>query len=85
MTSLRNDQREVANRLIQLLSVHGIAGLQAPTGWGGKSFVASFMVKELGGRWLWSSSLINALVQASNALRGFGVRHFLSTVGRDSA
>ncbi|WP_243676448.1 hypothetical protein [Vulcanisaeta distributa] len=81
MAVLRGDQLEVANRLLALLSERGVAGLQAPTGWG-KSFVASFVIKSLGGKWVWTSSLINALTQASRALREFGVRYFLST-GRE--
>ncbi len=81
MAELRIDQLDVAGKLLALLRERGIAGLQAPTGWG-KSFVTSFVIKSLGGKWVWSSSLINALVQASNALREFGVRQFLST-GRE--
>ncbi|WP_243676458.1 hypothetical protein [Vulcanisaeta distributa] len=81
MAELRSDQLEVANRLLALLSERDVAGLQAPTGWG-KSFVVSFVIKSLGGRWVWASSLINALTQAGSALRVFGVRYFLST-GRE--
>ncbi|WP_054854570.1 hypothetical protein [Vulcanisaeta distributa] len=82
MAELRIDQLDVASKLLALLSERGVAGLQAPTGWGGKSFVAAYLIRQLGGRWVWASSLINALVQAGNALRVFGVRHFLST-GRE--
>ncbi|WP_243676427.1 hypothetical protein [Vulcanisaeta distributa] len=81
MAELRIDQLDVASKLLALLGERGVAGLQAPTGWG-KSFVASFVIKSLGGKWVWTSSLINALVQAGNALRVFGVRQFLST-GRE--
>ncbi|WP_237699723.1 DEAD/DEAH box helicase family protein [Vulcanisaeta moutnovskia] len=79
--ALRGDQAEVANKLLAMLGEKNVAGLQAPTGWG-KSFVASFLIKQLGGRWLWASSLINALVEAGKALGDFGIRHFLST-GRE--
>ncbi len=79
--ALRSDQLEVAKRLLGILREGSIAGLQAPTGWG-KSYTTAYVIKELGGKWLWSSSLINALVQASNALRNFNVKHFLST-GRE--
>ncbi|ADN49543.1 hypothetical protein [Vulcanisaeta distributa] len=81
MANLRSDQLDVANKLLALLRERGIVGLQAPTGWG-KSYVASYVIRQLGGKWVWASSLINALAQASRALGEFGVRHFLST-GRE--
>ena len=78
---LREDQLETAKKLLNLLREGGITGLQAPTGWG-KSYVAAYIARELGGKWAWASSLISALTTASSALREFGVKSYLS-VGRE--
>ena len=81
MAELREDQKQVAEKLIELLRTHPAVGLQAPTGWG-KSFVASFIVKQLGGKWLWLGSLISGLISASRALQGLGVK-FIVTAGKE--
>ena len=77
MAELREDQKQIAERIIELLKGDNVAALQAPTGWG-KSYVASAVIKELGGRWAWTSSLISAMLSAARALHEFGVRYFVS-------
>ena len=81
MVELREDQKRVAQQLIELLKKNNLVALQAPTGWG-KSFTAAWIVKQLSGRWLWGSNLLSSLVTASNALKQFNVKYFVSA-GRE--
>ncbi|GAB6943982.1 hypothetical protein [Vulcanisaeta sp. JCM 14467] len=79
--SLRSDQREVAERLLQLLQSNAAVGLMAPTGWG-KSYTLAYVAKSIGGRWLWGTSLVSAEYSAAAALRSFNVKYIL-TAGRE--
>ena len=81
MATLREDQKEVAERLLQLLQSNASVGLMAPTGWG-KSYTIAYLVKSIGGRWLWGTSLVSAEYSVAKALREFEVRYVLS-VGRE--
>ena len=74
---LREDQREVLRRALEVLRNYPVLAIEAPPGWG-KTVVVTAIIKEMRGRWIWSSSLLSAMLQVANILRELNIRYYLS-------